>query len=158
MTQVLRTTDLGRAGTALTLSLGRSQHPTRALALPPRFLSIYRKMKQTVRKLIVILLLFIRILECSKEFCWESSWLPRGMPSDHDPWHFLSMQRRQTLGLVALEMSTGGRQYSTLSVVFPLLLNRASLAGMWEADRQHSLIAKLGVVVLVIREMTVEGV
>lgn len=80
------------------------------------------------------------------------------MPSDHDPRHFLSMQRRQTLRLAALEMSTGGRQYSTLSVVFPLLLNRASLAGMWEADRQHSLIAKLGVVVLVIREMKVEGV
>jgi hypothetical protein len=55
-------------------------------------------------------------------------------------------------------MSTKGRQHSTLSLIFPLLLNRVSFPGVWEADRQHSLIAALGVVIPVIRELKVEGV
>lgn len=54
-------------------------------------------------------------------------------------------------------MSTKGRQFSTLSLIFPLLFSKVSFASVWEVDRQHSLIAKSGVVVKVIREMKVEG-
>lgn len=39
-----------------------------------------------------------------------------------------------------------------------MLLIKVSFTVVWEADRQHSLIAKLGVVITVIREMKVEGV
>lgn len=37
-------------------------------------------------------------------------------------------------------------------------VQRVRFASVWEADRQRSVIAKLGVVVMVIREMKVEGV
>lgn len=82
VTQRLRTASLGRAEMAWTL---RGRDPTLPLPMPPLRLSIYRKMKKAVRKLIATLLPLIRILECLKYLCWESSWLPAGMPSDHDP-------------------------------------------------------------------------
>lgn len=31
-------------------------------------------------------------------------------------------------------MSTQGRQFSTLSLIFPLLLNRVSFTGVWETE------------------------
>lgn len=55
-------------------------------------------------------------------------------------------------------MSTKGRQFPTLSLIFPLLPSRVSFTSVWEADRQHHLIVELGVVVMVIRETKVEGV